>query len=111
MCGLEHTPSNLQGRSLAPLLANPTAAWDTPAISQMHRTQEGRSVMGYSMRTERYRYTEWEFGAEGAELYDYEKDPREVHNIAGVSESSPLRGQLRERLYTAIRKRGANIPV
>ena len=38
--------------------------------------------MGYSLRTERYRYTEWDFGAEGAELYDYEKDPREVRNIA-----------------------------
>jgi arylsulfatase A-like enzyme len=38
--------------------------------------------MGYSLRNERYRYTEWELGNEGHELYDYEKDPREVHNVA-----------------------------
>ena len=111
MCGLEYTPSNLQGRSLVPLLANPNAVWDAPAISQMHRAQQGRSVMGYSMRTERYRYTEWEFGTEGAELYDYEKDPHEVHNIADDAASSALREQLRARLYGTIRKRGAHVPM
>jgi len=110
ICQLEHTPSNLQGRSLAPLLANPSAAWDTPAISQMHRAQQGRSVMGYSMRTERYRYTEWEFGGEGAELYDYEQDPREVHNVADDAASKGIREQLRTLLYAAIRKRGATVP-
>jgi uncharacterized sulfatase len=111
MCGLEYTPSNLQGRSLVPLLANPNAVWDAPAISQMRRAQQGRSVMGYSMRTERYRYTEWEFGTEGAELYDYEKDPREVRNIADDAASSALREQLRAQLYGTIRKRGANVPM
>jgi uncharacterized sulfatase len=110
ICQLEHTPSNLQGRSLAPLLANPSAAWVTPAISQMHRAQQGRSVMGYSMRTERYRYTEWEFGGEGAELYDYEQDPREVHNVADDAASKGIREQLRTQLYAAIRKRGATVP-
>ena len=110
-CGLEYTPSNLQGRSLVPLLANPNAVWDAPAISQMHRAQQGRSVMGYSMRTERYRYTEWELGTEGAELYDYEKDPREVHNIADDAASRALGEQLRAQLYGIIRKRGANVPM
>jgi len=67
--------------------------------------------MGYSMRTERHRYTEWEFGSEGAELYDYEKDPREVHNIADDAASRALREQLRAQLYGIIRKRGANVPM
>lgn len=110
ICGLEHKPSNLQGRSMAPLLENPDARWDAPAISQIRRMQEGRAVMGYSMRTERYRYTEWEFGAEGAELYDYEKDPREVHNAAADPGSAPVKEQLRIELYKAIRPRGASVP-
>jgi iduronate 2-sulfatase len=110
VCGMEHTPPNLQGRSLAPLLENPNAPWDRPALSQMQRRPQGRSVMGYSMRTERYRYTEWEFGAEGAELYDYEKDPREVHNLAADPASESLRTQLRTQLRAAIAARGAKAP-
>ena len=42
--------------------------------------------MGYSMRTDRYRYTEWaEPGKEpaGVELYDHQADPAENVNIAG----------------------------
>ena len=110
VCGLDHAPPDLQGRSLAPLLANPGGSWDSPAISQMQRRARERSVMGYSLRTARYRYTEWEFGAEGAELYDYQKDPREVHNIAADPSTASIRLQLREQLRSAIRKRGAPIP-
>ncbi|MDE3164401.1 MAG: sulfatase-like hydrolase/transferase, partial [Acidobacteriota bacterium] len=110
VCGLQHAPANLQGRSLAPLLADPRAPWDTPAISQMRRQQQGRTVMGYSLRTERHRFTEWEFGAEGSELYDYSADPREVRNLAGDASTAPLRGQLRERLHAVIQKRGAQVP-
>jgi uncharacterized sulfatase len=110
ICGLDHAPPNLQGRSLAPLLANPNTSWEARAISQMERRPQGARVMGYSLRTERYRYTEWEFGAEGAELYDYENDPREVRNLAEDAAASSLRSQLRDRLHAAIRQRGANVP-
>jgi uncharacterized sulfatase len=110
LCGLEQTPPNLQGRSLGPLLDNPNAAWDTPAISQMQRQPEGRRVMGYSLRTERFRYTEWEFGAEGAELYDYEKDPREVHNISGEPAAATVRSELQAKLRAVVRARGGAAP-
>lgn len=110
ICGLADTPPGLQGRSLAPLLSNPGAPWDRPAISQMRRQRQNRQVMGYSLRTERYRYTEWDFGAEGAELYDYEKDPREVHNLVDDPASASLQSQLRIRLHGALRRRGANVP-
>ncbi len=110
VCGLENVPLNLQGRSLASLLGNPNTPWDLPAVSQMQRRPQGRQVMGYSLRTERYRYTEWEFGAEGAELYDYEKDPREVHNIIDDSSTSSLRSLLQQKLRATIRKRGGRSP-
>jgi uncharacterized sulfatase len=38
--------------------------------------------MGYSARTERYRYTEWDGGKRGAQLLDYDKDPGELKNLA-----------------------------
>jgi uncharacterized sulfatase len=110
VCSLDHAPPNLQGRSLAPLLADPNAAWDLPSISQMHRGNQRQQVMGYSLRTERYRYTEWEFGAEGGELYDYEKDPREVHNIYNDAGAASVRSQLREQLNALIQRRGARVP-
>ena len=38
--------------------------------------------MGYSVRTERYRYTEWDGGKRGVQLYDYSVDPGELRNLA-----------------------------
>jgi uncharacterized sulfatase len=38
--------------------------------------------MGRTIRTERWRYTEWNGGADGIELYDHDKDPREFLNLA-----------------------------
>ena len=58
--------------------------------------------MGYSIRTERYRYTEWynwetkEFAAN--ELYDHNTDPGENRNIAGVHGNADLVKQLKLRI-------------
>jgi uncharacterized sulfatase len=71
-------PKNLEGKSLKPLLENPSAEWNHPAISQVTR-KEGK---GRSVHTERWRYTEWNRGKDGAELYDHDKDPHELHNLA-----------------------------
>ena len=81
----------LDGKSLKVLLDDPTAKWDKPAITQVSRgtptatgepTGKNPWFMGYSVRTERYRYTEWDGGKKGAQLYDYEKDPGELKNLA-----------------------------
>jgi iduronate 2-sulfatase len=40
-------------------------------------------AVGYSIRTERWRYIEWDEGREGRELYDVFNDPGELHNLAG----------------------------
>ena len=37
--------------------------------------------MGYSVRTEKWRYTEWDGGKRGAELYDEARDPHERDNL------------------------------
>lgn len=71
-------PENLAGRSLAPLLDDPQAPWDKPAFTQVWR---GR-FPGYSVRTERWRYTEWDDGRQGVELYDHDNDPHEFRNLA-----------------------------
>jgi uncharacterized sulfatase len=60
------------------LLDDPRHAWDRPAFTQVQR----RDFPGRSVRTERWRYTEWDHGRRGAELYDHENDPREFKNLA-----------------------------
>jgi arylsulfatase A-like enzyme len=74
LAGLPHYSRN-EGVSLRPLLRRPGADWDRPAYSQV---RGGRSV-----RTKRWRYTEWEGGHLGAELYDHRSDPGEHRNEAG----------------------------
>jgi arylsulfatase A-like enzyme len=87
-CGLD-LPGHLEGLSMMPLLDDPERSWKRAAFSQYPR---GR-VMGYSMKTKRFRYTEWQDRQTGdvmaRELYDHEKDPHENVNVAGKPEHGP----------------------
>ena len=78
-------PKDLEGRSLRPLLDNPLAKWDGHAITQVLRPADQRlakPVMGRSIRTGRWRYTDWAEGNSGVELYDHANDPMEFNNLA-----------------------------
>lgn len=75
-------PQGLHGRSLTPLLKNPQAKWDHPALTQVRRGPAASTYMGYSIRTEKWRYTEWDNGKQGAELYNEIDDPHEFNNLA-----------------------------
>lgn len=77
LAGLK-APETLEGYSLVPLLKNPAAQWEHPAYTQVQRGK----IAGHSVRTELWRYTEWDFGKEGAELYNEETDPTELNNLA-----------------------------
>lgn len=74
-------PSPLEGSSLRPLLADPTAPWERPAL-----TTHGRG--NHSVRSERWRYTRYADG--GEELYDEASDPHEWVNLAGVGEHASV---------------------
>jgi uncharacterized sulfatase len=93
----------LAGKSLTPLLNDPIAKWDHCAVTQVLRPADDRltePVMGCSIRTERFRYTEWGEGKHGIELYDHHADPQEFNNLANETDQQTknLIGSLQKRL-------------
>ena len=54
--------------------------------------------MGYSVRNERYRYTEWDEGRKGVELYDYDRDPNELKNVANDPKYAKIVAQMKQVL-------------
>ncbi len=71
-------PADLHGASLRPVLDDPDAPRDRPGRSMV--VHDG--IIGRSVRTERWRYNEWDDGRSGVELYDHDLDPLEVRNLA-----------------------------
>jgi uncharacterized sulfatase len=98
LCGVK-APARLEGRSLVPLLKQGDAPWDRPAFSLVHH----KGVPGRSVRTERWRYTQWGGGEKGEELYDHDVDPGEVRNLAADSRHDATRAELKKRLESATR--------
>jgi iduronate 2-sulfatase len=87
VCGIE-TPAYFEGTSFAPLVDDPERPWKKAAFSQYPRN--GDKKEGYTIRTARYRYTEWRDQKDGKvavrELYDHKTDPLESTNLANESQ-------------------------
>lgn len=104
LCGLPPV-AGLEGKSLKPLLENPQLAWSEAAYTQVLRGP----VQGRSVRTERWRYTEWDEGQKGAELYDHQADPHEYVNLADEPHQADVRSHLQQLLRS--KKKPAADPV
>jgi uncharacterized sulfatase len=101
-------PRDLEGRSLAPLLRDPKAPWSRPALTQVRRgNQADGFFMGYSIRTDRWRYSEWDDGKQGQELYDEVADPQEMRNLATDSKYAKTVQEMRTLLRST---RGVRSP-
>lgn len=115
LCDLE-IPEHLEGLSLVPVMQDPDRSWKEAAFSQYPRGK----VMGYTMRTDRYRYTEWidrqyiltDQGLSQArevkarELYDHQEDPQEnvnAINLPGYAEDVKKLEATMERGWAGVR--------
>ncbi len=103
MCGFA-PPSQPEGLSMKPLLAEPARKWKKAAFSQFPRPfspSKAGNGMGRTVRTERYRYTEWHIPGQpdAMELYDHETDPFETVNVAGRAENRGIVGELQKTLH------------
>ena len=106
-----------EGMSLYPLIENPSTAIKNAAFSQAKSPYPGYGrFMGYSMRTIRYRYTEWviyrddpyfyprwELDLAGVELYDHDGDPDENFNRAHTRAYECIQEELSKRLRSGWR--------
>jgi uncharacterized sulfatase len=96
-------PQKLEGRSLVPLMNDPAMPSDRPVYSQVTRRMgkgaEASIVMAYSVRTERWRYTDWGSGPGGGqELYDHDADPNEWKNLADDPAHAKVVAEMRQLL-------------
>jgi len=91
------SPPGLHGTSLRPLLLSPTTEWHRPVFTQVQRGQ----TPGHSMRTDRSRYTQWDRGAKGEELYDRDNDPQELRNLAALPKHASTAAEMKALLHQA----------
>lgn len=88
VCGVAK-PSHVEGEDVRPLLLDPKAGWDRPAVTTFHRNN-------HSIRTERWRYIRYADG--GEELYDHDADPFEWTNLANDPKVADVKAELTKRL-------------
>lgn len=64
----------------------------------------GGRTFGYSLRTPRWRYTEWaDGGQQGRELYDHDGDPKELMNLAAQPAHAKTVQELSRQLRAAVK--------
>lgn len=104
-------PKHLVGKSLVPVLADPTAKVRDTALTtfdtndRVNRPPLRPRAVGYSVRTERWRYTEWgEDGKLGIELYDHWNDPKEFVNLGLAPHAQKTVAEMKKLLDEQVAK-------
>ena len=104
LCGVK-LAHKVDGLSLAKHLDDPTLPFKKGAYTQVTRGGAKKDgFMGRSVRTERWRYNEWDDGAKGKELYDHQADPKEHKNLAGDPNYAKVVGELKALLREPLQK-------
>lgn len=91
-CGVK-LPSGLAGQTLRPLLEDPSRPGKSAVFTIVTRGPKNR---GDSIRTDRWRYTEWSDGSR--ELYDHSTDPEETGNLVAAPSQKTIIRELSRKL-------------
>ncbi|MBT5168946.1 MAG: sulfatase [Opitutales bacterium] len=111
LCGLEAS-HRLEGRSLVSLLKDPESDFKSAVLTQTPRPNYPKGklpeVMGYSVRTDRFRYTEWRDFETGSvldkELYDHGSDPLETVNVVAGERYNAFLPELASQLEELVKR-------
>ena len=92
-----NVPKHVVGKSLKPIIDNEIESVRSSALTRWKN--------GYSIKTKRYRFTEWKFdGKLGHELYDHKYDKEELNNLALSENYKPIFDSLQRMLRKRIKK-------
>jgi arylsulfatase A-like enzyme len=119
-------PRTVQGTTLQPLLADPSAPGKPAVFSTMQAPRPGltatpgadaledfagvtsgggaKALLGHSIRTDRHRYIEWDDGRAGRQLYDHASDPHELRNLAADPAHADLLRDLAGQLHAHVNR-------
>jgi len=113
LCGIRDPAASGRGWALTQVQrANPAAGGKgkkakAAATAAVSPAPSGEPIAprysGYSLRTPRWRYTEWDEGRQGRELYDHDADPRELTNLASLPAHAATVAQLSAQLRGAVK--------
>lgn len=98
-------PAHVQGTTLQPLLSDPTAKGKPLVFSMMVSTHT--KLIGRSVRNDRFRYIEWDDGRGGRQLYDHERDPHELTNLADAPMQADRVQQMHAHLANHVKTRSS----
>lgn len=109
-------PSQMQGRSIMPLVRREAADWPQEVLIQISESQVGRAI-----RTERWKYAVEAPDLSGWEsshadqyietlLYDLHADPYELTNLVGAEAFRDVADQLKSRLLARMVEAGEAAP-
>jgi len=107
LAGLE-IPDSMTGRNLMKLVENPEASWRTDFLYDHPYSHKGRIPRTLGVRTERYSYTRYiDPDPPFEQLFDLEKDPAQLINLADDAAHSDLLKELRQRCDQLYRETGS----
>jgi len=95
LMGLKNVPDYLEGKSFSEVIKNPSLPFRSSVSAIIKRGE----MLGRTVKTEKWRYTEWDNGNMGNELYDQVKDPVEYNNLATNPSYAGVVEEMKKLLY------------
>lgn len=94
---LKNTPAYLEGKSIKKVLKDPSKPFRSSVSSVVSRGK----MLGRMVKTEKWRYIEWDDAKMGVELYDQQNDPIEYNNLA----NNPAYNEVLNKMKKIMHKR------
>ncbi|MFY0626768.1 MAG: sulfatase [Reichenbachiella sp.] len=94
LMGLQDVPDYLEGKSFASVVKDP----ELPFKDQIYAVTRRGDMLGRMVKNKDWRYIEWDFGKQGAELYNQIEDPLEYNNLAQSAKYSMVVDEMKKLL-------------